>query len=858
VVMMDPGYILLIFTTLATASAMAAYAPGVRKGGETPWLRIARLCVYATALGLIATAGTLWYHILSHHYQYSYVYRYTSSDMPLRYVIAAFWGGQEGTFLLWALYGGLLATFIRFKAKQYESPVLFFYLAIDLFLLLMLLKANPFAKLPQTPPEGNGLNPLLQDPWMTIHPPIMFFGFASLGIPAAYAMAAMVKEDWDNWVRRAIPWTTFGILALGTGLTLGGYWAYSILGWGGFWGWDPVENSSLVPWLLAVGLLHNQMIQLKRGIFKRLNLFLALLPFVLLTYSTFLTRSGVLADFSVHSFTDLGINQFLVAFMVIFLGGGLSLFVLKFRRIPTDKTQAPLASREYFMFLGSLVFTLFAVFVAMGTSAPIITRIWGPASNVQPEFYNRMGVPFACLITLLVGIAPFLLWRDVNLRESLRRLLWPSLLSIAALPVLVFLGVRHVPHVVLLVLTIFAVLANGYTIVSLARRKWRSVGGYLAHVGIGLAVLGIVASTSYGTKETVVLPKGEEVLSLGYGFKYLGRREIEHGRKDAYDVALRTADGAYLVSPTMYFSDFTQGMMKKPAIHSFWSRDVYISPVGHALDPLDDRIQTRVELEKGTPVRSEGMTLTLLEVEARTPDASAASATGSAQPTKEVVATIDVLRDGVHQTLKPVLQGFADGNTSVVPADVPNTDQAISLLATEATGTQVQVGIRWPALSLMRGESGVIQGNTVTLNDYDVVMPTREGGSVKVFANAHVEMSGQTFHVRPGIISRPSETEQLEQIEAPIGRTGMNLVLDKIDANTGRAYFHIASAPQEYLYAEVSLKPFIGLLWIGTGLTVLGLAFATFQRGRLANRLVAAESGAEGLEAKKNGKRVAA
>jgi len=299
-------------------------------------------------------------------------------------------------------------------------------------------------------------------------------------------------------------------------------------------------------------------------------------------------------------------------------------------------------------------------------------------------------------------------------------------------------------------------------------------------------------------------------------------------------------------------------MMKKPAIHSFWSRDVYISPVGHALDPLDDRIQTRVELEKGTPVRSEGMTLTLLEVEARTPDASAASATGSAQPTKEVVATIDVLRDGVHQTLKPVLQGFADGNTSVVPADVPNTDQAISLLATEATGTQVQVGIRWPALSLMRGESGVIQGNTVTLNDYDVVMPTREGGSVKVFANAHVEMSGQTFHVRPGIISRPSETEQLEQIEAPIGRTGMNLVLDKIDANTGRAYFHIASAPQEYLYAEVSLKPFIGLLWIGTGLTVLGLAFATFQRGRLANRLVAAESGAEGLEAKKNGKRVAA
>ena len=174
------------------------------------------------------------------------------------------------------------------------------------------------------------------------------------------------------------------------------------------------------------------------------------------------------------------------------------------------------------------------------------------------------------------------------------------------------------------------------------------------------------------------------------------------------------------------------------------------------------------------------------------------------------------------------------------------------------TGTQVEVGIRWPALGLLRGESGEIQGNKVSLNTFDVQMPTREGGSVRVFANAHVEMGGQTFHVRPGIISRPGESGGLEQIEAPIGRTGSNLVLDRVDASTGRAFFHIATAPQEYLYAEVSLKPFIGLLWIGTGLTVLGLAFATFQRGRLANRLVTAEAGSEGLEAKKNGKRDAA
>ena len=238
--MLNLGYLLVIFVSATTLTAMLAYLPGVRKGEGRPLLHIARPAVYLTAAGLVATVGTLWYLILTQQYQYDYVFRYTSSDMPLRYVISAFWGGQEGTFLLWALYGGFLSVFLRFKARQYEAPVLFFYLAINLFLMLMLLRASPFNTLPAVPVDGNGLNPLLQDPWMTIHPPVMFFGFASLGIPAAYAMAALVKEDWDDWVRRAIPWTLFGIMTLGTGLVMGGYWAYSILGWGGFWGWDPV------------------------------------------------------------------------------------------------------------------------------------------------------------------------------------------------------------------------------------------------------------------------------------------------------------------------------------------------------------------------------------------------------------------------------------------------------------------------------------------------------------------------------------------------------------------------------------------------------------------------------------------
>jgi hypothetical protein len=200
---------------------------------------------------------------------------------------------------------------------------------------------------------------------------------------------------------------------------------------------------------------------------------------------------------------------------------------------------------------------------------------------------------------------------------------------------------------------------------------------------------------------------------------------------------------------------------------------------------------------------------------------------------------------------------MSDGRTTVVPAMIPGTEQTVTLLATDESGTHAQIGVKRPAVPLLRGETAEIMGLQVTLNDFDVVMPSREGGSVKIFANAHVDMDGQPLHIRPGVISRPG-TEELETIEAPIGRSGLNLVLERVDPNEARAYFQVAPAPQEYLYAEVSLKPFIGLLWVGTGLTVLGLMLATIQRGRMANKLQAATARDEKLEIKKNGKRAAA
>jgi len=849
--MMNTGYLLLIFTTLTTAVAMAGYAPGVRRGEGNPRLGLARGAVFLTLIGLVASAGYLWYLLINHQYQVDYVFRYTSNDQPFRYIISAFWGGQEGTFLLWAVYGGILAVFLRFKARQYEAPVLFFYLGINLFLMLMLLKASPFRELAGTPPDGNGLNPLLQDPWMTIHPPVMFFGFASLGIPAAYAMAALVKEDWDEWVKHAIPWTIFGILALGTGLTMGGYWAYSILGWGGFWGWDPVENSSLVPWLMAIALLHNQVIQLARGIFRRANLFLAMVPFILLTYSTFLTRSGVLADFSVHSFTDLGINQFLVAFMTVFFGGGMGLFIFKFRRIPVERAQAPLFSREYFMFLGALSFSLFGLFVLLGTSAPLLTQITGTAANVQPEFYNRMGLPFAILITTLVSMAPFLVWKRSGFRKAVTRMRIPILLMVLVVPLLIFWGdVRTPGHLLLITTAIFAVFSNIRIVVEIARKKWSAAAGYVAHVGIGLCVLGIVASTVYSVEETVVLTQGEETLALGYGFTYLGYREVESGRKNAYDVTLRTADGLYIISPTMYFSDYTRGMMKKPAIKSFWNRDVYISPIGHAVDPLSQRIQTTLLMAKGQPVSAYGMIFHLDDIGAQTHKAE----DDGALEINDLVATIRVeLGDRVVETVRPVLRLLSDGNTEVMPAVISENGHQLTLLGVDSGGTHVKIGIDRPPLVLSKGEDGDYDDVHLTFVDYDMQLPARTGGTVRAFAQVKAEVAGEMYEVSPGLVSRPGG-EELELMEVPLGRTGLNLVLARVDPKAGEASFYVTETPAEYLYAEVSLKPFIILMWIGAVITILGLVAATVRRGRMAGRLRAAVAG----ERATNGKREAA
>jgi cytochrome c-type biogenesis protein CcmF len=286
---------------------------------DTLALNVARYSFTGFVAFLTLASALLMLAILKHEFQYSYVANYSSRDLPLQYLISSFWAGQEGSFLFWVLMGGWLGIFLMHRSEEMEPQVMFLYNLNHLFLTILLIKQSPFKLLPSTPADGQGLNMLLQDPWMVIHPPVVFLGYAAFTIPFAYAIAALWRREYDRWIKPALPWTVFAFLSLGAGIIIGGYWSYKVLGWGGYWGWDPVENASLLPWLAGAALMHGMILQLSLGKMRKTNFILAAFSFLLIIYCTFLTRSGILADFSVHSFTDLGITGWLVFFMFFFI-----------------------------------------------------------------------------------------------------------------------------------------------------------------------------------------------------------------------------------------------------------------------------------------------------------------------------------------------------------------------------------------------------------------------------------------------------------------------------------------------------------------------------------------------------------
>jgi cytochrome c-type biogenesis protein CcmF len=622
---------------------------------------------------VIGASTFLWYALLTHQYEFKYVFSYSNNSLNTGFLLASFWGGQEGSFMLWLLLTSIIGIILQSytsKRENLESQVMTIFTLATSFLLVMVSPwfKNPFEFIWATPlfidvksinsqflnlpflqqffftdqangtgfiqmnaelhgllsgagisinqfiADGKGLNPQLLNFWMQIHPPILFTGFAMSTVPFAFAMSALMKNNYKDWVRQSFPWLLSGMAVLGLGIMLGGYWAYEMLGWGGYWAWDPVENSSLIPWIVGVAGIHTLLVQRKSqskggiGKFAKTNLILCILTYVLVLYSTFLTRSGVLGDASVHSFVDPGnvVYIFLILFTGTFLVLGLGAIAFRWNSL-SDSTQGEegILSRELALFTAAVVLLASAIIIIVGTSAPIFGQ------SVDTFFYDEMHIPLAIIIGLLNGLSLLIKWKNTRGEDLLKKSI-PSLavsLFITVL-IIVFGGVDKLLIMLLTFSTVFALVVNSEIVYRIIRGNKRMLGAYVAHIGIAIFILGVIGSSVYSKHIDIDLAKNETQTAFGYEMTFTGWKPIDNNTKYSFSIDVKKGSSEYNVKPVMYISDFNNSMMRIPAILTLPMQDLYFSPNGYDEGKQNNSAGKTVSMKKGESSEFNGVTIT--------------------------------------------------------------------------------------------------------------------------------------------------------------------------------------------------------------------------------------------------------
>ncbi len=646
----------------------AAFVLGLAAlGGAVVWMRgrahgepILRWTYLGMTLCLAAASCILMHAILTHDFRYEYVAAYSCRALEPLYLVASFWGGQEGTFLLWALLAAVLGISLFHGRSWRPAAAITAYLPTVLVLVLFMLirGGDPFRMSEIAPPDGRSLNPLLRDPWMAIHPPVIFLGYAAMALPAALAWVAAFGRDDKAWAGPALRWAIFGFLTLGAGIIVGGVWAYKVLGWGGYWGWDPVENASLVPWIAGAALMHGLLVQRKTGSLGAANLALAMAGYWLILYATFLTRSGVLAGFSVHSFSGATIHGWLVGALAAAAAVSvLALLVRRFRRpaasggshgslmeakpasqsahaLPTaDATRAgqaiPAADAPQaanpppailawptILTAAIVILAISGVLVLIGTSWPIFSTWAGSPAVPKAEFYNQVNYPLYVILLALLCVAPFLGWKPQPASRWMPRVALTAILAAVATAAAFVAGGRGIAAMILLFIASAAFFASLIRLIGVARHGWLRTGAHVSHLGFALMFVGIVASGYWDSEEYYSLRLNSPVDAMGYELTYRG---YVRGSEPEYEWAVEITDrggGRHRTHLTMY--ELPNGnLFRKPGILRRFHADLYIAPV--TLEIGEGPGET-IELRKNEPMDFYGTGLTFLGFRMDAPD----------------------------------------------------------------------------------------------------------------------------------------------------------------------------------------------------------------------------------------------
>jgi cytochrome c-type biogenesis protein CcmF len=639
------GHLLVVLSLVASLVACVAYfksSTAVLPDEAASWKRIGRIAFLTDVVSVVSIFGIILFIIVQHYFEYFYAYNHSDKSLAPKFLLSSIWEGQEGSFLLWTLWQGILGAVLIKTAKKWEAPVMTIMSFAQICLATMILGiylfdvkigSTPFLltrhKFPDYPifsrpnypeliPDGMGLNQLLQNYWMVIHPPVLFLGFASTIVPFSFAVAGLWRKDFGSWAKQALPWALFSGGILGLGIMMGAYWAYESLSFGGYWAWDPVENASLVPWLVMVAGIHTLVIYNSTGHSLRATYFFFIASFVLILYSTYLTRSGDLQDTSVHAFTGSDMNWQLRLLVLVFTLPALGLFIARYKKIPHIVKEENSYSREFWMFIGSLVLFLSSIYILIATSLPVINKLFNTnfAIGEDKEFpYNRIQVFVAVVLGVLTAVTQYLKYKNTDKKSFYKKLLLPTVISLAiSAAVSTWGNVNYdkfgVGFLVAIHLALFAAIyatvANITYIWTGLKGKLKVAGPSVAHIGFGMMLVGVLISSS--KKEILSMNfvnplnfsadqresgqsgsvKGVENLTLYQGVasdmgKYWATYKSDslskNGKITYFRVEMVSKDGQerFNLYPDLIKNTKGQeGMSNNPDSRHYWNKDIFV------------------------------------------------------------------------------------------------------------------------------------------------------------------------------------------------------------------------------------------------------------------------------------------
>ena len=821
------------------------------------WRRLARWAFYLHGAAVVGVASCLFYIIFNHYFEYHYAWSHSSRALPVQYMIACFWESQEGSFLLWLFWNAVLGAILiqtnrpprpqrgshgrqQLRRKQgspfgggggWEAPMMTVFALVQAFLASMILGvvfgdsfklgSSPFLLLREAmpdapifgsdpnfiPKDGNGLNPLLQNYWMVIHPPTLFLGFALTLVPFAYCIAGLWRNEPLAWIRPALPWTLIGAFVLGLGIMMGGYWAYETLNFGGYWNWDPVENAVYVPWLVMVAALHTMLIAKRSSSGLKTAIILTISTFLLVLYATFLTRSGILGNASVHSFTDLGLSGQLLVYLLVFVALAVLLATIKWKSIKSDEKELTVYTKEFWVFIGATMLCLASFQVVATTSIPVYNSIleaFGKVSNLalpadQMAHYSKFQIWFFVAIAALSGVGQFMWWRKLE-NKSWEALITPGILTLLVSGGIIALGsIKNPVYMALLVASVFALMTNGSILLGIIRGNYRLSGGAIAHMGMALMLIGILYSSGYS--RVVSLNNSGLMISNSDDFTKNGNKENKENvllwlnqpeRMDQYQITYRGQRVEVRGVPG--YVPRKDVSVIEGDFHGIAQRDIE---------------------QNGKLYHKKGDTLGLYPenvhyaVEYREPG-------------------------GKIFTLYPRLQVNERMGVILSPDSRHTLDRDIYTYI--ATAPDPMEEAKWEKTETF----AVAVKDTFFVNDYvailDDVVRTNQVDGVDVGPNdaavrANVRVLDKTgehiispaFIIKNRMVAHPAEMSD---------ELGIRIQLNEINPQTGKFTFAVNRTQRDYVVMKALEKPLINVLWIGTLVVLLGFGIATVRRYR--------------------------